>query len=229
MASTILVVDDEKDILELLQYNLEREGYRVLTAMNGKSALKMAQQRPDLIVLDVMMPEPDGWEVCRAVRKNPITSKIPIIFLTAKDTEMDEVVGLELGADDFIRKPVKIRTFLARLKRVLRSSGVEEKSAEPDFLRIGDIEIQLSNYVVMVRGKEVHFPKKEFEVLVFLARHPDRVVSRERLLNEVWGHDVYVVDRTVDVHVRKIREKLGSSAHFIETVKGVGYRFRREE
>ena len=122
MAASILVVDDEKDILELLQYNLEKEGYRVVTASNGKSALKLAQQKPELIVLDVMMPEIDGWEVCRSIRKSPVTSKIPVIFLTAKDSEVDEVVGLELGADDYIRKPVKMRTFLARVKRALRAS-----------------------------------------------------------------------------------------------------------
>ena len=228
MASTILVVDDEKDILELLQYNLEKEGYRVLTADNGKSALKAAQKKPDLIVLDVMMPELDGWEVCRAIRKTPATSEIPIIFLTARDSDVDEVVGLELGAEDYIRKPVKLRAFIARVKRVLRSSDTKEKPGFADVLAIEDLEIQFNNYVVKIRGKEVHFPKKEFEVLVFLARHPERVISRETLLNQVWGHDVYVVDRTVDVHVRKIREKLGNCAHFIETVKGVGYRFKKE-
>jgi len=228
MAASILVVDDEKDILELLQYNLEKEGYRVVTASNGKSALKLAQQKPELIVLDVMMPEIDGWEVCRSIRKSPVTSKIPVIFLTAKDSEVDEVVGLELGADDYIRKPVKMRTFLARVKRALRASESQEKVSDSDILKVGEVEIQLRNYLVSVQGEELHFPKKEFEVLVFLARHPDRVVSRETILNEVWGHDVYVVDRTVYVHVRKIMEKLGPYAHHIETVKGVGYRFKKE-
>jgi two-component system alkaline phosphatase synthesis response regulator PhoP len=228
MAASILVVDDEKDILELLQYNLEKEGYRVVTASNGKSALKLAQQKPELIVLDVMMPEIDGWEVCRSIRRSPVTSKIPVIFLTAKDSEVDEVVGLELGADDYIRKPVKMRTFLARVKRALRASESQEKVSDSDILKVGEVEIQLRNYLVSVQGEELHFPKKEFEVLVFLARHPDRVVSRETILNEVWGHDVYVVDRTVDVHVRKIREKLGPYSHHIETVKGVGYRFKKE-
>jgi two-component system alkaline phosphatase synthesis response regulator PhoP len=228
MPSTILVVDDEKDILELLQYNLQKEGYRVLTADNGKSALKLVAQKPDLVVLDVMMPEIDGWEVCRSIRKNPSTAMIPIIFLTARDSEIDEVVGLELGADDYIKKPVKLRTFLARVKRALRVSAPTEGGEPLDILRIGDLEIHLSNYVVRIRTQEVHFPKKEFEVLVFLVRHPERVVTRETLLNQVWGHDVYVVDRTVDVHIRKIREKLGSYAHLIETVKGVGYRFKKE-
>ncbi len=229
MSSTILIVDDEKDILELLQYNLQKEGYRVLSADNGKSALKLIAQKPDLVVLDVMMPEMDGWEVCRSIRKNPSTAAIPIIFLTAKDSEIDEVVGLELGADDYITKPVKLRTFLARVKRALRVLSTSEKGDGTDILRIDDLEIHLSNYVVRIRSEEVHFPKKEFEVLVFLVRHPERVVTRETLLNQVWGHDVYVVDRTVDVHIRKIREKLGSYAHLIETVKGVGYRFKMEQ
>ena len=229
MISTILVVDDEKDILELLKYNLEKDGYRVLTAENGKIALKLAESKPDLVVLDVMMQEMDGWEVCRSIRKNPATSSIPIIFLTAKDSEVDEVVGLELGADDYITKPVRVRTFLARVKRALRSAKAPETKSADDLLKIGRLEIQLNNYVAKIGRQEIHFPKKEFEVLVFLARHPERVVSRETLLNHVWGHDVYVVDRTVDVHIRKIREKLGDQAHLIETVKGVGYRFKAQE
>jgi two-component system, OmpR family, alkaline phosphatase synthesis response regulator PhoP len=229
MSSTILVVDDEKDILELLQYNLEKEGYRVLTADNGKSALKLITQQPELVVLDIMMPELDGWEVCRAIRRNPSTAMIPVIFLTAKDGETDEVVGLELGADDYIKKPVRMRTFIARVKKALRPSASVEREATADILRIGDLEIHLSNYVVKIRSQEVHFPKKEFEVLVFLVQHPERVVSRETLLNRIWGHDVFVVDRTVDVHIRKIREKLGAYARLIETVKGVGYRFKKDQ
>ena len=228
MASTILIVDDERDILELLKYNLEKEGYRVLTAHNGKEALRVVRQLPDLVVLDVMMPELDGWEVCKAIRKDPATAKTPIVFLTARDSEVDEVVGLELGADDYITKPVKVRTFLARVKRALKGRAGAESEEGPELLKIGDLEIQINNYVVRIGSREIHLPKKEFEVLLFLARHPERVVSREALLNGIWGHDVYVVDRTIDVHVRKIREKLGRHAHHIETVKGVGYRFRKE-
>ncbi|HCA78096.1 MAG TPA: DNA-binding response regulator [Bacteroidetes bacterium] len=228
MAPTVLVVDDEKDILELLKYNLEKEGYRVLTALNGKEALKSVKQHPDLVVLDVMMPELDGWEVCKSIRRDPATAKTPIVFLTARDSEVDEVVGLELGADDYITKPVKVRTFLARVKRALRVHKGGEDDEAGAVLKIGELEIQMNNYVVRVGGREIHLPKKEFEVLLFLARHPERVVSRETLLNEIWGHDVYVVDRTIDVHVRKIREKLARHAHHIETVKGVGYRFRKD-
>jgi two-component system alkaline phosphatase synthesis response regulator PhoP len=228
MVSTILVVDDEKDILELLKYNLEKEGYRVLTAHNGKEALRVVKQHPDLVVLDIMMPELDGWEVCKAIRKDPTTAKIPIVFLTARDSEVDEVVGLELGADDYIVKPVKIRTFVARVKHALKPRGERGEPSATENLTIGDLEIQTVNYVVKIKNRSIHLPKKEFEVLLFLARHPDRVVSRETLLNEIWGHDVYVVDRTIDVHVRKIREKLGQLGEHIETVKGVGYRFQKE-
>ncbi len=228
MHPTILVVDDEKDILELLKYNLEKDGYRVLTARNGREALKLARQNPELVVLDIMMPELDGWEVCKAIRKDPATSKIPIIILTARDSEVDEVVGLELGADDYITKPVKVRTFLARVKRALKPRDVDLDQAASDVLTIGELAIHVNNYMVKIRGKELHLPKKEFEVLLFLARHPERVITRETLLNEIWGHDVYVVDRTIDVHIRKIREKLGNCAAHIETVKGVGYRFKKE-
>jgi two-component system alkaline phosphatase synthesis response regulator PhoP len=228
MSDTLLIVDDEKDILELLKYNLEKEGYRVLTAENGRDALSLVKQQPDLVVLDIMMPEPDGWEVCREIRKDAATASIPIIFLTARDGEADEVIGLELGADDYITKPVRLRTFLARIKRVLKLQGAKNEPDSRNIIRIGDLSIQVDNYVVQLRSQDLHLPKKEFEVLLFLARHPDRVITRETLLNEIWGHDVFVVDRTIDVHIRKIREKLGEYAHLIETVKGVGYRLKKE-
>lgn len=227
MPATILIVDDEKDILELLKYNLEKEGYKVLTAHNGKEALAVANQIPNLIVLDVMMPEIDGWEVCKTLRSKPETADIPIIFLTARDSDIDEVVGLELGAEDYITKPVKVRTFLARIKRTLKSSK-SGKTSTTGVIKVGELEIYPENYIVKFKGKEISLPKKEFEVLLFLVRHPDRVIKRETLLNEIWGRDVYVVDRTVDVHIRKIREKLGDFATYIETVKGVGYRFKKD-
>ena len=228
MPATILIVDDEKDILELLKYNLEKEGYKVLTASNGTEALSAAHQHPQLIVLDVMMPEMDGWEVCKTLRNKLETADIPVIFLTAKDSDIDEVVGLELGADDYITKPVKVRTFLARVKRTLRGSQSISKNSSSGVIRIGELEIFPENYIVKFQGMEISVPKKEFEVLLFLVRHPDRVIKRETLLNEIWGRDVYVVDRTVDVHIRKIREKLGDFASYIETVKGVGYRFKKD-
>jgi two-component system alkaline phosphatase synthesis response regulator PhoP len=226
---SILVVDDESDIVDLLTYNLEKEGYRVRSASHGSEALRLASEGPDLCILDVMMPGMDGWEVCKRLRTDPSTAHIPVIFLTARDNEIDEVLGLELGAADFIAKPVRIRTLLARIKKTLTTYSVSQTThSVRSKLRINGLEIQVDNYVVVIDGEEVHFPKKEFETLLFLVEHSDRVIRRETLLNEVWGRDVYVVDRTVDVHIRKIREKLGPRSDLIETVKGVGYRFREE-
>ncbi len=228
LGKTILVVDDEKDILEMLKYNLEREGYNVLTAQNGKRALEQAQTHPDLIVLDVMMPEMDGWEVCKRLKRNEKSSSIPILFLTAKGAEVDEVLGLELGAEDYIVKPISPRKLIARIKTALRrgeAAGVGvEKPAE--IIRVEQLEINVPNYTVKLGKEEIFLPKKEFETLVYLAKHRGRVISRDTLLNAVWGEHVYVVDRTVDVHIRKIREKLGTYGEYIETVKGVGYRFK---
>jgi two-component system alkaline phosphatase synthesis response regulator PhoP len=228
MTPTILVVDDESDILELLRYNLEKEGYRVLIAHNGKEGLRLAARRPNLVILDVMMPEMDGWEMCKSLRANAALAHIPVIFLTARDSEVDEVLGLELGADDYISKPVRVRTLMARVKRVLRSRGKEGSTKTPEVLHVGELEIHTANYFVKIRNREIPLPRKEFEVLLFLVRHPDRIISRETILNEVWGPDVYVVDRTIDVHIRKIREKLGAFSSHIDTVKGVGYRFKKD-
>jgi two-component system alkaline phosphatase synthesis response regulator PhoP len=228
MRQTILVVDDEKDITDLLKYNLEKEGFRVFVSHNGKAALELLSEQPDLVLLDVMMPGMDGWEVCRAIRSNPRFQRVPIIFLTARDSEVDEVVGLELGASDYITKPVRIRTLLTRIKKALKSTTAHQETPPPDVLTFGDLTIHAQNYVVALGKKEIFFPKKEFEVLLYLARHPNRVISREMLLNQVWGENIVVVDRTVDVHIRKIREKLGRYASHIETVKGVGYRFTTE-
>ncbi len=224
---TILVVDDERDILDLLKYNLQKEGYTVHTAQDGKRALEQAQKSPDLIVLDVMMPEMDGLEVCRELKRRDLTSSIPIIFLTAKGTEVDEVVGLELGADDYIVKPISIRKLVARIKTVLRRhEPVDSKTGrQPDLLRVEQLEINVQNYKVKLGKEDISFPKKEFATLVYLVRHRGSVVTREALLNAVWGEDVVVVERTVDVHIRKIREKLGKYGDYIETIKGVGYRF----
>lgn len=224
---TILVVDDEKDILDFLKYNLQKEDYTVLTAKNGKEALIQADRIPHLIILDVMMPEYDGWEVLKRLKKNPLTADIPVIFLTAKKSDADEVLGLELGADDFIIKPVSIPKLLARIKATLRNYEPSESSrVSPTPVAIGAVEIDPSRHIVLIDKKEVFFPKKEFEVLLHLASHAGHLVSRETLLNAIWGSDVRVVDRTVDVHIRKIREKLGEFADYIETVKGVGYRLR---
>jgi len=229
MPKKILVVDNEEDIVEMLKYNLEKEGYTVFTALNGKRAIEQAHEnKPNLILLDIMMPEMDGWEVCKQLMKDEKTSTIPVIFLTAKGSEVDEVVGLELGADDYIVKPISIRKLIARIKTALRRKEKLETPGEtiPEVLKIGALEINIPNYTVKIGKEELLLPKKEFETLVFLASHRGRVISREVLLNAVWGENVVVVDRTVDVHIRKIREKLDKYGDYIETVKGVGYRFK---
>lgn len=229
MPKKILVVDDEKDIGEMLKYNLEKEGYTVLTALNGVRGLEEAQKKkPDLILLDIMMPEMDGWDVCKQLMRDEKTATIPVIFLTAKGSEVDEIVGLELGADDYIVKPISLRKLIARVKTSLRRKETLETPGElvPEVIKIDDLEINIPNYSVRLGNEEIVLPKKEFETLVFLASHRGRVISREVLLNSVWGDNVVVVDRTVDVHIRKIREKLGDYGRYIETVKGVGYRFK---
>ena len=223
----ILVVDDEKDIVELLRYNLAKEGYDVATAYNGREALDKSVNPPDLVILDVMMPVLDGFETCKKLKADPRTSSVPVIFLTASSSEVDEVVGLELGADDYIQKPISPRKLVARVKAALRraAQGGDEQP-EPPIIRAGGLEINRTNFTVRVGKREVFFPRKEFEVLALLAAHPGKVFSREMLLQTIWGTDVVVIDRTIDVHIRKIREKLGEENTIIETIKGVGYRFK---
>ena len=221
---TILIVDDEKDIVELLRYNLQKEGYKVLAATNGRQALELAKQQPHLVLLDVMIPEYDGWEVIKLLKNDKRTSQIPVVFLTAKGTDIDEVLGLELGADDYIVKPISIPKLFARVRNVLRKHEANETAEGA--VSLGPIEILPQEHIVRVDGKERFFPKKEFEVLLYLARHAGKVVTREALLNAIWGTDVQVIDRTVDVHIRKIREKLHRYADHLETIKGVGYRMR---
>jgi two-component system alkaline phosphatase synthesis response regulator PhoP len=229
MQKSILVVDDERDIIDMLKYNLEKEGYKVLTARDGRKGVELAKQLPDLILLDVMMPEMDGWEVVKQLKRDVNTASIPIVFLTAKGTEFDEVLGLELGADDYIVKPVAVRALLARVKTALRrkeNSATDSSSSPNEILRVEKLEINVPNYTASVGNKEITLTRKEFETLVYLARNRGRVMTREVLLNVVWGQDVRVVDRTVDVHISKIREKLGAYGDYIETVKGVGYRMK---
>jgi two-component system alkaline phosphatase synthesis response regulator PhoP len=229
VSATILVVDDERDIVELIRYNLASEGYTVMTAFNGEEALAEAASHPDLVILDVMMPVMDGFETCRRMKADTATAGIPVIFLTAKSSEVDEVVGLELGADDYIQKPISPRKLVARVKALLRRlDQPSAESSEAAVIRSGAVEINRDHYTVRVAGKEIFFPKKEFELLQLLASHPGRVFNREKLLHQIWGSDVVVVDRTVDVHVRRIREKLGPDAALIETIKGVGYRFKEQ-
>ena len=224
-ARTILIVDDEVDLLDLLRYNFEREGYHVVTETNGVDALETAREDPpDLVVLDVMMPGIDGIEVCRRFRRDPSLSATPIIMLTARTEDEDFVRGLDVGADIYVGKPVSIPVLMSQVKALFRRT--EHSDVRQDVLSVHGIEINRDRYLVLFEGREIRLPRKEFELLHYLARYPGKVFSRQDLLDAVWGAGVYVVDRTVDVHVRKIREKLG--AEMIETVTGVGYKLRPE-
>jgi two-component system, OmpR family, alkaline phosphatase synthesis response regulator PhoP len=228
MKKTVLVVDDEKDIVDLLSYNLNKEGLTVITARNGREALERVEQKPDLNILDVMMPEMNGLQVIQEIKKDKKTASIPVLLLTAKGSETDEIVGLEVGADDYIVKPVKIGKIVARVHAVLRRQDQAAQRAVPqiDSITIKDLEINVSSYTARIGKQKLVLPRKEFETLVYLLRNRGRVLSRESILNAVWGENIHVVDRTIDVHIRKIREKLGVYADYIETVSGVGYRFK---
>ncbi|PKD42685.1 response regulator transcription factor [Rhodohalobacter barkolensis] len=220
---TILVVDDEQDLLDLIEYNLKKEGYKVLKAENGQQGIEMAKEHhPNLVLLDIMMPKMDGIQVCEKMRANPDLKSIPVIFLTARSDEKTEVEGLDIGADDFITKPISTTKLLSRIKAVLRR--YDETEEEVNKLEVHDLKIDKDRYIVTRGEEEFQLPRKEFELLYYLASRKGKVRDRQTLLNKVWGDNIYVVDRTVDVHVRKIREKLGD--HYIETVKGVGYRFK---
>lgn len=223
----ILVVDDEDDILDLLEYNLRKEGYEVMLSRDGVEALESAQQAvPDLVILDVMMPNMDGIEFCRNARENALLRSVPILMLTARSEEEDHVKGLNVGADIYLSKPISVPILMSQVKALLRSRA--RAQSPPDRLRIHDLEVDRDKFRVFKAVdddlKEFRLPRKEFELLYFLASRPGVVFTRAQLLDAVWGTDVFVVDRTVDVHVRKVREKIGSD--YIETVKGVGYRFR---
>jgi two-component system, OmpR family, alkaline phosphatase synthesis response regulator PhoP len=229
MMNKILLVDDEKDIVEFLQYNLKQEGFEVIIAYDGIEAMAKLSENPDLIILDIMMPRMDGFEVCRRIREMKEYKNIPIIFLTARSSEKDEVEGLETGAGDYISKPISPTKLIARVNSNLRKNYPQHDKPLPQKINIGPVYIDRDKYVVYVDGSEKIMPRKEFEILYYLANNPGRVISRGTLLKEIWGNDVLVVDRTVDVHIRKIREKLESHFDLIETIKGVGYRFKSVE
>lgn len=222
MSTKILIVDDEADIVELLKYNLEKEGYNCSTAGNGKDALeKIEKVKPDLVLLDIMMPEMDGIETCRRIRQLDTVKNVYIVFLTARAEEYSELAGFEVGADDYITKPIKPRVLLSRIKAIMkRDKQVDEKDGDID---AGGVKINRSTYSVSINGEEITLPKKEFELLYLLASKPGKVFTREVILNDVWGNEVFVGDRTIDVHIRKIREKIGDKK--IKTIKGVGYKF----
>ena len=220
----ILAIDDEKDILNLLQYNLEKEGYQVLTASTGESGLEIAKsKKPAVILLDLMLPGMDGMEVCKILKGTKETKNIPIIMLTAKSAEIDQVVGLELGASDYIAKPFSVKVLLARIKNIFRKETVEKE--EKQVLKIGELLIDKERLAFTIKGKAVALTKLEFRILSFLMENPGKVFSRDKLLSGAWDGEAFVIDRTVDVHMRSIRHKLGKYRNYIETIRGAGYRF----
>ncbi|MCF8236288.1 MAG: response regulator transcription factor [Bacteroidales bacterium] len=219
----ILIADDEKDVLEFLSYNLKREGYQVFTANNGTEAIEQAKANvPHLIILDVMMPEMDGMEACTELKTLPQLKQSVIIFLTARGEDYSQIAGFEAGADDYITKPIKPKVLISRIKALLRRYKQEEQQ-EDELIRLKDFTIDKEKYIIMKEGREISLPKKEFELLSLLTSRPNKVFSREEIFAKVWGNDVIVGDRTIDVHVRKIREKIGLDN--IKTVKGVGYKY----
>ncbi len=222
---SILIIDDEKDLIELVRYNLEKDGFDAIAATDGQSAIEIAQRHKlDLIVLDLMMPGMDGLEVCRRLRQDSRTARVPIIMLTAKATEADRIVGLEIGADDYVVKPFSPRELVARVKAILRRTATQ---AEPQqIIRHGDLTIDVARHEVLFGGKAVSLTATEFRILQFLAGKPGRVLTRDDIIDAALGRDANVFDRTIDVHITAIRRKLGRGADQIETIRGFGYKFR---
>jgi two-component system, OmpR family, alkaline phosphatase synthesis response regulator PhoP len=219
----ILLVDDEPDIVEFLSYNLKKEGFKVYTANNGKDGIKTAKEiKPHLIVLDVMMPGMDGIETCHELKQIPALSKTLIMFLTARGEDYSQIAGLDSGADDYITKPIKPQLFISRINALLRRHS-EQTTPGNSTIKISTLLIDREKFIVIKQGQKIVLPKKEFELLFLLASKPDRVFTREDILSRIWGDNVVVGDRTIDVHIRKVREKIGME--FISTVKGIGYKF----
>jgi two-component system phosphate regulon response regulator PhoB len=221
----VLVVDDEKDVVEVVGHFLEEEGYTVHAAYDGEEALEMASGDVDLIVLDIMLPGVDGYEVCRKLRSRVETEEIPIVFLSAKTEEEDQIEGLMLGGDDYLTKPVSPQVLVAHVKAVLRRSGVEESS----ILEVDGLKIYEDEYRAELNGEDLGLTLTEFELLRYLVRHPRKAFTRQQLLETIWKDAMMVTERTVDAHIKNLREKLGDYAEHIQTVRGVGYRFVREE
>ena len=219
---TILLVDDEQDILEIVGYNLSQEGFKIVTASNGKEAIAAAKkERPQLIIMDVMMPEMDGMEACENIRKIPELSDVIITFLTARNEDYSQVAGFDVGADDYISKPIKPKLLVSKVKALLRR--YKNDGGESENLVVGDILINREEYKIVQGEKEIVLPRKEFELLYLLASKPGKVFKREEILDKVWGNEVIVGGRTIDVHIRKLREKIGDD--LFVTIKGVGYKF----
>lgn len=221
----ILLVDDEPDILDFLRYNLQKEGYQVFTANDGVEGLKTAEAaRPDLVILDIMMPRMDGVELCRELRNRPEFANLLIIFLTARDEDYSQIAALDIGGDDYITKPIRPRVLLSRIKAMLRRLDRGDTPAEADtIIRVADLAIDRERVSVKRGDEEIELAKKEFELLSLLASKPGKVFTREEIFNKVWGTDVIVGNRTIDVHIRKLREKVGED--YIKTIKGIGYKF----
>jgi two-component system alkaline phosphatase synthesis response regulator PhoP len=219
----ILLVDDEQDILEIIGYNLSQEGYQIVTASNGKEAIvKAKKEHPQLIIMDVMMPEMDGMEACENIRKIPELKETVITFLTARSEDYSQVAGFDAGADDYIAKPIKPKVLVSKVKALLRRLKDVEGVSSTTTLTLGNIEINREEYKIIKDGKEIILPRKEFELFYLLATKPGKVFTREEILDKVWGNEVVVGGRTIDVHIRKLREKIGDS--FFKTIKGVGYK-----
>ncbi|MCK5824799.1 MAG: response regulator transcription factor [Ichthyobacteriaceae bacterium] len=221
---TILLVDDEEDILEIVGFNLKKEGYNVIIAGNGVDGLEMAKQHsPQLIILDVMMPEMDGIEVCENIRLIPELKNVLITFLTARGEDYSQLAGYDAGADDYITKPIKPRVLVSKINALLRRVSSAEKSEDLNVVEVGSIKIDIDEYKVYNNGEELLLPRKEFELLLLLTSRPGKVFKRDEILDRVWGNEIVVGGRTIDVHIRKLREKIGDQ--FFKTVKGVGYKF----
>ena len=218
----ILIVDDEPDIREILRYNLEKEGFAITEAIDGNDALDKLSKDLDLAILDIMMPGKDGYDVCRKIREQGNT--LPIVFLTAMDREFDEVRGLEVGGDDYVRKPFSPKMLIARINAIFRR--IDQINSKGTSICFGELEINTSTYIAQLNEEELHLPRKEFELLAFFMSQPNIIFRRGDLLSGIWEEDVFVVDRTIDVHINRIRSKLGPYKNWIETVKGIGYRFR---
>jgi len=224
----ILVVEDEKDIVDLIEYHLKQSGFPVIKALDGPSGLELARkEKPSLIILDLMLPEMDGKDICRALKSNPSTQSIPILMLTAKTEEIDRLIGFELGADDYVTKPFSPRELVLRVKAILRRKEVPQEGEK--IIQIGDLMIDLDRHRVTIKQNPIQLTSTEFKLLVELASKRGRVQTREHLLDKVWGYTYEGYARTVDTHIRRLREKLGSSGDYIETIRGMGYRFREEK
>jgi len=224
MSETVLIVDDEQDVVDLLVYNLQKAGYKTATACDGVTAMQKARDGfPSLIILDLMLPQVEGTEVCKQLRADPKTASIPILMLTAKAEEVDRIVGLELGADDYVTKPFSPREVVLRVKKIL--SRAQGKGAPTEVLKCGDLIVDIAKHEAALKGNAIELTATEFKLLAMLMERRGRVQTRDRLLTDVWGYEGDVDTRTVDTHVRRLRDKLGKAADYIETVRGVGYRF----